>query len=138
MDKVPSHKGQRAAAELGVMRHRTHISALIVSFAAAASAQDISPRTPDEIARVQQEYRDQLRSSTLIGEDDNLAIKTPNGDLISVRRESGCLPPLTRGGLIKVDCTLLDGPAYYFDESTRRMVEPCSFWFADSVRCPPK
>jgi hypothetical protein len=123
---------------LGVMPHRSHISAVIVCIATAASAQDTPPQGREEVGRIQQEYQDQLSHSKLIGENDNLAIELPNGKLISVRRESGCMPPLTRGGLIKVDCTLLDGPAYYFDASTRAMVEPCSFWFPDSSRCPPK
>jgi hypothetical protein len=48
------------------------------------------------------------------------------------------LPPVSSGGVIKVDCTPLDGPAHYFDESTRAMIESCSFWFADPKRCPPK
>jgi hypothetical protein len=102
------------------------------------SAQQIPPSSQEEIEGIQQEYQDQFRRSTLIRLDDGLAVELPNGDVIPVGRESGCLPPLTRGGLVKVDCTPLDGPAHYFDESTRAMVESCSFWFPDPRRCPPK
>jgi hypothetical protein len=111
---------------------------VIVGIATAVSAQQPSPPSQEEIERIQQEYQDELRRSTLIGADDDLAIELPNGDLIPVGRGRGCLPPLTRGGLIKVDCTPFDGPAHYFDESTRAMIESCSFWFPDPRRCPPK
>jgi hypothetical protein len=119
------------------MRHRTGVSVLIVGIATAASAQPPLP-TQEEIDRVQQEYQDQLRRSTLVGPDDALAVELPNGDLVPVGRGSGCLPPQTKNGLIKVDCTPFDGPAHYFDASTREMVESCSFWFPDAKRCPPK
>lgn len=111
---------------------------VIVGIATAVSAQQGSPPSQEEIERIQQEYQDQLRRSTLVGPDDDLAIEFPNGDLIPVGRARGCLPPLTRGGLIKVDCTPFDGPAHYFDESTRAMIQSCSFWFPDPSRCPPE
>jgi hypothetical protein len=138
IDRTPSHIRLCTAAKLRRYAARALISALISGIATAASAQNAPPPSQEEIARAQQEYQDQMRRSRLVGEDDKLAIELPNGDLISVRREGGCLPPVTRNGLIKVDCTPFDGPAYYFDASTRAMVEPCSFWFADSARCPPK
>jgi hypothetical protein len=84
------------------------------------------------------EYADQLRRSRLTGPSDRLAIELPNGELISIARGDGCLPPASKGGVIQVNCTPTDGPAYYFDESTRAMIESCSFWFPDSKRCPPK
>jgi hypothetical protein len=70
--------------------------------------------------------------------DDDLSIELAPGDLIPVGPKHWCMPPLTRNGLIKVDCTPFDPPAYYFDESTRTMVEACSFWVPDPKRCPPK
>jgi hypothetical protein len=109
----------------------------IVGIATAGRAQQAPPTTEEEIDLIQQAYQDQLRRSTL-SLDDDPAIELPNGDLIPVGREHGCLPPQTRAGLIKVDCTLFDGPAHYFDEATRAMIESCSFWFPDPRRCPPK
>jgi hypothetical protein len=120
------------------MRHRGYIAAGILGIAAAASAQQTPAPSQAETERAQQEYQDQLRRSTLIGLDDGLSIELPSGEVIPINRGSGCLPPQKRGGLIKVDCTPLDGPAHYFDESTRTMVESCSFWFPDPKRCPPK
>lgn len=120
------------------MRHKASIASVIFGVATAAPAQQSPSSSQDQADQIQQEYREQLRRSTLVGPDDNVAIELPNGELISVGRESGCLPPQTRGGLIKVDCTMFDGPAHYFDASTKAMVESCSFWFPDLKRCPPK
>ena len=122
----------------GRLRHRAGIGAVIVCIAATANAQPAAPPGVEAVERVQQEYQDQLRRSTLVGSGDDLAIALPNGELAPLRREGGCLPPVTRGGLIKIDCTVSDGPAHYFDASTRAMVESCSFWFPDPRRCPPK
>ena len=109
----------------------------IVGIAAAVNAQ-VQPRSQDEIDRIQREYSEQLRHSKLVGPDDGLAIEFPNGEMIPLGRERGCQPPVTKGGLILVDCTAFDGPAYYFDASTRAMFEACSVWFPDPMRCPPK
>ena len=109
----------------------------IIGIASSSGAQE-DALTDEEVERIQQEYQDQLRHSRLVGSDDDPAIEMPNGDLIPVGRRDGCVQPIPRGGLIKVDCTPFDGPAYYFDEPTRAMVESCSFWFPDPNRCPPK
>ena len=116
-----------------------HVSlCVMVGIATAISAQQTPPPSPEEIERLQQEYQDQLRRSHLTGSDDDLSIALPNGELVPLSRRHGCLPPESRGSVIKVDCTPFDGPAYYFDESTRAMIETCSFWFPDPRRCPPK
>jgi hypothetical protein len=109
----------------------------MIGIASGANAQE-DTSAGEEVERIQQEYQDQLRRSRLVGSDDDLAIEMPNGDLIHFRDRPGCMQPVSRGGLIKVDCTILDGPAYYFNETTRAMVEVCSFWFPDPDRCPPK
>ncbi|HLF11701.1 MAG TPA: hypothetical protein VJA26_10850 [Gammaproteobacteria bacterium] len=108
--------------------------ALLVGTAAVSSAQQAPSANQQEIERIRA-YLDPLRGARLVGSNDSLAIELPNGELRSL---AGCLPPVSRGGVIKVDCTLDDGPAHYFDESTRAMIESCSFWFADPKRCPPK
>jgi hypothetical protein len=87
---------------------------------------------------MRQEYSDRLRRSHLVGSDDSLAIEMPDGERISVARRGGCLPPVFKAGLIKVDCTPTDGPAHYFEAATRAMVESCSFWFPEPKRCPPR
>jgi hypothetical protein len=118
------------------------MGAIAVGMAAAAGAQQaVSPdleAVEREAQRRQQEYLERLRRSTLVGVDDGLAIELPDGELIPLGRRGGCMPPVARGGLVKVDCTVWDGPAYYFDASTRAMVESCSFWFPEPRRCPPK
>jgi hypothetical protein len=111
---------------------------MAVGLAAASNAQQAPTAHQDEIERIQQEYADQLRRSTLVGASDDLAIELPNGEVIPIARRNACSPPVSRGGVIQVDCTALDGPAYYFDESTRAMIETCSFWFPEPKRCPPK
>jgi hypothetical protein len=103
-----------------------------------SGAQEIPSADQQEIQRRQQEYADRLSHSRLVGPDDALAIEMPDGELVPLSRRNGCLPPVTKAGVIKVDCTLNDGPAHYFDESTRMMIESCSFWFPDAKRCPPK
>lgn len=117
-------------------RYKAVIGAVLVSIAAGAGAQAAPPRYADEVRRMLQPHEDELRRSTLVGSDDELALATPDGELRPLTR--GCVPPVTKGGLIKVDCTVSDGPAYYFDASTRAMIESCSFWFPDPKRCPPK
>lgn len=82
--------------------------------------------------------REALRHSHLVGSNEDLAIELPNGELRPLTRKQGCLPPVSKGGMIEVDCTVSDGPAYYFDETSRSMIEVCSFWNADPKRCPPK
>jgi hypothetical protein len=111
---------------------------LLVDIASVSSAQQTPSAQQQEVERIQQEYSDRLRRSRLVGSNDSLAIEMPDGERFSVARSAGCAPPVSRGGVIKVDCTLLDGPAHYFDESTRAMIESCSFWFADPKRCPPR
>ena len=102
-----------------------------------SSAQQPPSTDQVEIERIRK-YLDPVRRSRLVGSNDSLAIEMPDGELISVARSAGCTPPVSRGGVIKVDCTPEDGPAHYFDESTRAMIESCSFWFPDPKRCPPR
>ena len=107
----------------------------IVGIASSSHAQQ-SGRA--DVERIHQEYQNELRGSRLVGSGDAAAIEKPNGDVIPAGRSDSCAQPISRGGLIKVDCTAFDGPAYYFDESTRVLLEACSFWFSDPSRCPPK
>jgi hypothetical protein len=111
---------------------------LVAGIVTAVSAQPSPSSTQDEVERLRREGGDRIRGATLVGPDDDLSIELANGDLIPVGPKHWCMPPLTRNGLIKVDCTPFDGPAYYFDESTRTMVKACSFWVSDPKRCPPK
>ncbi len=111
---------------------------IVFSVGASSNAQETPAPARVEMERMQRELADQLRHSRLTGPSDRPAIELPNGELISIARGDGCLPPASRGGVIQVDCTPNDGPAYYFDESTRAMIESCSFWFPDLKRCPPK
>ena len=55
---------------------------MIVGIATAVSAQQTPAPSQQEIERIQQQYQDQLRSSTLIGPYDDLSIELPNGELI--------------------------------------------------------
>lgn len=126
VDRVPGHWWHRAA-----------IGAVIVGVAAGASAQQPAPRYADEAKREVRRMQDDLRGAALVGSGDELAIATPDGRIRPLSR-NGCIPPMTKGGLIKIDCTMLDGPAYYFDASTRAMIESCSFWSPEAKRCPPK
>jgi hypothetical protein len=79
-----------------------------------------------------------IASCLLVGADDDLAIEDASGELMYFRDVRGCTTPLSRGGLIKVDCTMEDRPAYYFDDSTRELVAACSVWTYDPQHCPPK
>src|SRR5687768_4558095 len=109
---------------------------LLLGLASEASAQP-APSVEQEVARVQQENADRWRRSRLVGAGDSLAIELPGGELISVAPK-GCAPPLSRGGVIQVDCAGGDdGVVYYFDEVTRAMIEPCGDRLADPKRCPP-
>jgi hypothetical protein len=59
-------------------------------------------------------------------------------DLLSGASSAGCAPPVSRGGVIQVDCAgLEDGVVYYFDESTRAMIAQCWSGLAEPNRCPP-
>lgn len=121
--------------------HRMRALSYLVMCAIAAfvaRGQPTAGPSQADAERAQQEYQDQLRRSTLVGPDSDLAMRFPNGELTPLGTSRGCQPPVTKGGLIKVDCTMLDGPAHYFDQATRAMVESCSFWFTDAKRCPPK
>jgi hypothetical protein len=111
---------------------------LLGAIASVLRAQETPSADQQEIQRRQQEYGDRLSHSRLVGADDALAIEMPGGELLALSRRAGCLPPVAKAGVIKIDCTLHDGPAHYFDESTRLMIESCSFWFPDAKRCPPK
>lgn len=103
----------------------------------ASSAQQPLSANQLEIERIR-DYLQSLRRSRLVGSNDSLAIEMPDGKLSSVARTAGCAPPLSRGGLIQVDCAGLDdGVVYYFDESTRAMIEVCGTWFDDQKLCPP-
>jgi hypothetical protein len=105
-------------------------TALLVAGAPATRAQE----NPAD----QQDHTNRLRGSRLVGSGDSLAIETASGDLIPYGRRGGCLQPVSQNGVIKVDCTPSDGPADYFEESTRALIASCSFWFPDAERCPPK
>ena len=109
----------------------------VVAIAVGSDAQHSTAQNQEE-SRPQ--TGDRLAGSRLVGTNDDLAMELPNGELIAFYSATGrwCLPPVARGGVIKVDCTVEDGPAYYFDESTRALIEACSFWFPDLNRCPPK
>ena len=42
-----------------------------------------------------------------------------------------------RNGLVRIDClSKLDGPVYYFDEKTRKLVAECYGWRADRSKEP--
>jgi hypothetical protein len=110
---------------------------LLIDIASVSSAQQPPSANRQEIERLR-DYLDPLRRSRLVGSNDSLAIEMPDGKLSSVARSAGCTPPLSRGGLIQVDCAgLEDGVVYYFDESTRAMIEVCGTWSDDQKRCPP-
>ena len=109
-----------------------------IGFVMSADSQEDAGQLQEKFDRIQQEHQDQLRRSRLIGSGNDLAIEMPNGELSYFRDMAGCGPPVSRGGTIQIDCTILDGPVYYFDESTREFIEVCSFWFPDPRRCPPK
>jgi hypothetical protein len=120
----------------------TFVCAILLAVVdSAPRAQELGPRDQQEIEqqneRMRREYAERLSRSRLVGSADTLAIEMPDGERISVARKAGCSPPVSRGGVIKVDCTPTDGPAHYFDESTGAMIESCSFWFPDPKRCPP-
>jgi hypothetical protein len=106
-------------------------------FSPCSSAQQTPSANQEEIDRIR-EYLDPIRGARVVGSSESLAIQLPNGELIRLAPNDGCLPPESRGGLVKVDCSRFDGPTYYFDESTREIIEACSFWFPDLRRCPPK
>jgi hypothetical protein len=133
---------QWASRGLGRVRQGAGVGAVIVGIAATASAQQNAPPNVEAVERDgepgQPAAQDRLRPATLVGADDDPTIAYADGELLPLTRRRGCLPPVTRAGLIKVDCTVSDGPAYYFDASTRAMIEACSFWFPDLERCPPK
>jgi len=44
-----------------------------------------------------------------------------------------------RNGLVRIDCvSTADGPVFYFDEKTRKLIAECSAWRVDPTKCPPK
>ena len=73
-----------------------------------------------------------------------------NGKEIEVNSNgNGCTAPETRNGIVRIDCSRLDGPRYFFDESTREIISICPFWGCDILKdneqnqtckteCPPK
>jgi hypothetical protein len=112
----------------------------VVAVAGGSHGQQTAAPNQDESDGLRQETADRLRGARLVGSNDALAMELPNGELIAFFSDTGrwCLRPQSRGGVIKIDCTVEDGPAYYFEESTRALIEVCSFWVPDPYRCPPK
>jgi len=126
------------SAALRSILRRGACCAILSLAASTPHAQPTSPRGQEEIEQLHQQDQERLRGATLIGSGDDITIVLPNGELIPAGREVGCSPPEHRAGLIKVDCTLLDGPAYYFDGATGELLETCSIWVSAPRRCPPK
>jgi hypothetical protein len=111
---------------------------LLIGIASVLGAQQPPSTNQQEIERIRDDL-EPIRRSRLVGSNDSLAIEMPDGKLTSVARNAGCAPPVFSGGVIMVDCAVLnDGPVHYFDEGTRAMIESCPSWSADAKRCPPR
>jgi hypothetical protein len=109
---------------------------LIAGVASEASAQQ-APSLEQTNEQLRRDI-DPWRRSRLVSAGDSLAIDWPGQEPPSVAPSAGCAPPLSRSGVIQVDCAgLNDGIVYYFDEATRSMIGLCDSWRADPRRCPP-
>jgi hypothetical protein len=112
-------------------------AALLAGAAPETSAQQ-APSLEETIDQLRRDI-DPWRRSRLVGAGDSLAIELPGQEPISVAPSAGCAPPLSRNGVIQVDCPSLndDGVVYYFDEATRAIIEQCVAFRGDPRRCPP-
>ena len=73
-----------------------------------------------------------------------------DGELIDVSSSNiHCLPPEARNGIVRINCSMFDGPVYFFDELTKDNISICTFWGCGLLRddeereacktkCPPK
>lgn len=83
------------------------------------------------------ESKDQIQAARDSGADAAFVIEQ-NGERIDLTKLPECSgPPERRNGVVKIDCSVLDGPVHYFDESTHELIQTCSIWGRDEA-CPPE
>jgi hypothetical protein len=88
-------------------------------------------------AAAQQQSVDGVLSVQESSSQGEYFVELDNGESYDVTAMPGCLPPEIKNGMAQINCSLSDGPVYYFDESTREIVQICS-WLSDAENCPPR
>jgi len=81
--------------------------------------------------------------------DETYTVELVGEDIDVTSINASCTAPQTRNGIVRINCSILDGPVYFFDESTNKIISICPFWGCDLLdddeqrqtcrtECPPK